>query len=475
MSDIKILLTNTRCKLSGDIKVANKLRNKLRFRHPNAWFLRKHMPKGWDGYVYDITESWTIRVGLIPKLIKQMEEDGIDWEVIDNRDPLDYMGVPLKLTPNIELRDYQREAIRSVVTNELPDGTSFPISVVNAATNAGKTLITAGIHKSFKGANTLVLLNSSDLFNQGLKEYPELLPGVDIGFIQGKKYNHWGDFTVAMVQTLSRNIKGFKSKLSNIDIVIVDECDLADNKTYKTVLNNLFNSKVRVGLSGSIYLSNLKKHQLKNNNLMAFFGEEVFNISKAEMVKLGYSSNLVIKVNPGSMGLGNPGDYKMEYDNNIIFNPGRNEILKSRVSFNLSKGRIPLLIIVKFHNHVEEVYKLLKDWLKDTFEIAYVHHKVKDREDIINQFRAGGIDILVASMIIKRGQNLPLIRCLINAAAGDSEETVLQIMGRAERTHESKSKTYLEDFFDDGYYLKRHSKHRVNYYKKQGFKVIKLY
>ena len=36
-------------------------------------------------------------------------------------------------------------------------------------------------------------------------------------------------------------------------------------------------------------------------------------------------------------------------------------------------------------------------------------------------------------------------------------------------------KVYFEDFYDQGAYLLRHSKHRLSYYKREGFKVIELY
>lgn len=368
-----------------------------------------------------------------------------------------------------------------IVKTEVISGDAWDIEVKDSHSYISNgfishnTLIAAGIHKSYKKPKTLLLLKSVDLFNQAKKEYPELLPNDDIGFVQGSKNNHWGDFTVAMVQTLSRNIGKFKGYLQNIDIVIVDEADEGTSKQYKTVLNTLYNTTVRVGLSGSIYLSKLKKHELKNFELRSFFSDEIFIITKKEMVKKGFSTNLVIKINGLEPREPLPGDYKKEYDENIIFNEDRNNKIVERISFNINRGRIPLLIICRYHNHVDEVFDYVDRSFGQDFSINKVHHKTLDRETIIEDFREGKIDILIASLIIKRGQNLPLIKCLINAAGGDSEENVIQIMGRAERKHESKNKTIIEDFMDSGHFLKRHSKHRVIYYKKQGFKVIQLY
>jgi len=69
-----------------------------------------------------------------------------------------------------------------------------------------------------------------------------------------------------------------------------------------------------------------------------------------------------------------------------------------------------------------------------------------------------------------------LIKYIQNAAASDSQETISQIMGRGERISDTKKRYYLDDFYDDGQYLRRHSKHRINYYKEEGFKInLKYY
>jgi len=470
---ITINLTNTYCKLKGDLKELNKLRNELRFRHPNAWFLRQHMPRGWDGFVNDISENGTIRVGLIPKLIRQCNEFNIKYKINDQRILPEFKGIPKKLG-EFKLRPYQSLATNKIVHNTI-DGTPFPIGVINAATNAGKTLIASAIHKSYKGIKTIVLLNSTDLFNQGLREFPELLPDTDIGFIKGQKYQKWGDFTIAMVQTLSRDIRRYRNKLLEYDVCIIDECDLADNKTYRNIITKMYHTSVRVGMSGTVYLSSLKKHQLKNNNIRSFFGDELFKISKKELIKKGHSSNLVIKMLPGGKGEAVPGDYRQEYSNIISNNIYRENKVIERLHFNISRGRIPILVVCQYHEHVERLFHKVNEEFSADFSVRYAHHKIKDRKDIFNDFRLGKIDILISSMIVKRGQNLPLIKVIINAAGGDSHENVSQIMGRGERKHESKKKTIIEDFFDDGKYLSRHSKHRISFYRKEGFKVIRLY
>lgn len=62
-----------------------------------------------------------------------------------------------------------------------------------------------------------------------------------------------------MVQSLAGNINRYQKFLSEIDMVLIDEADVIDNKTYKTVIQHLYNSRVRVGLSGTLYMSDLKR------------------------------------------------------------------------------------------------------------------------------------------------------------------------------------------------------------------------
>lgn len=68
------------------------------------------------------------------------------------------------------------------------------------------------------------------------------------------------------------------------------------------------------------------------------------------------------------------------------------------------------------------------------------------------------------------------MRTLINAAGGDSEANLLQVLGRGlRRLPGQKDEIDVYDFYDQGKYLMRHSKHRIIWYKKEGFPVEELW
>lgn len=471
MADITIQINNNKCKLYGDLKTLMQLQKAFNIKHPNAWHVRRYMPKGWDGMVKYITDAAFFKIGLLQDVVKWLLDNGHEVYFDDLRFDLSYAKVPKKIgkfTP----RPYQGNAIKSVINNEV-NGLIHPVGVINAATNAGKTTIMAGIYLAYKREHkALVLINDADLYDQFKKEIPELVGEEYFGYVRGKEQN-WNDFTIAMVQTLSRNINSYKNKLAEYDIVLVDECDLGDNKTYKSVLQNCFNATVKVGLSGSIYVSKLKKDLMKNQNLRSFFGNEVYIITKRELADKGFSTKLRIKMVLGNTNPGIRGDFRKEYQENITDNKKRHLVSVNRTKRAIKKGRLPALIVVQFHDHLDNLLKIYRKKLGDKYRIEGVHHKTPNRKQILEDFREGKIDILISTFIVKRGKNFPLLKYLQNAAGSDSQETIIQIMGRMERTHESKKVGYIEDIWDDGIYLLRHSKHRYNYYKKQGFPVLK--
>jgi superfamily II DNA or RNA helicase len=463
------------CELSGPAKFTNRLYNIFRIKHPDAWHIRIYSrANNWDGYVKYISDYGQFRIGLLNKVYQECIKTGQKVKIIDQRPKLGITPeVPNQLGDKL-LREVQKKALEKILFNKVGN-IPFIICASDLAVNFGKTLIFCGLHQAFKRKlKTVLLLNSSDLFNQFKTEIPQLLPGEDIAFIQGSKCNNWGNFNVCMVQSLSANIRKYQKFLSEVDMVLIDEADVIDNKTYKTVIQHLYNSRIRVGLSGTIYMSQLKKKLVHNMNIMSFIGDKVNEVKLVEMMEKGYSTPIVCKMIYAPFKYSGNDDYPTEYKKVITDNVKAYELSLRRTKFNLRYNRLPMLIVCKFIDHCEKLYKYYTKHLGDEYTIQYVHHNTKGRDEILRQFRNGEIDILIATTIISRGQNFPELKYLQNTASMDSNEKSLQILGRLARTHMSKKKAYLDDLVFPGNYLKRHGNHRKNYYLKEKLKVIKI-
>jgi ATP-dependent helicase IRC3 len=469
---VKIEINNNNTyKLHGKLKFLTKLYKKFKVKHPNAFYLRRggYMPRGWDGCIDYITDNLTFKAGLLQMIVKEIHNMGEKVEIIDNR--LDFNVKP-KLVEYVgehKMRPEQTQALKALLHNEVANIKHY-IAVYDAATNFGKTTLMASIYHAFRRKiPTIVLLKDGDLFEQFKQELPKLIPKEDLGFVRNKNMD-FKNFTVVMVQSLAPKVSMYKNTLAKYGIALVDEADEGDSKTYKKILTNLYNCKVRVGLSGTIYMSKYKKDEMKNMNLRSFFGDVIYKITKKEMVEKGYSTPVVIRLYPGST-LPPLGLYPEEYDINITKNKARIKLgihlMKKAEKFK----RLPAIVMFRYHDHGILIHKMFKKAFPN-LRVELVHGDTKNRKKIISDFREGKIDILVGSYILKRGKNFPTLRYILNMASGDSQETVSQIWGRLERTHENKKKCFMDDFMDEGRYLKRHSKHRRNYYISEGMKVI---
>lgn len=464
---IKITVTNNICELGGLLKEQNKLFEAFKVRIPGAFYLRKYMPRGWDGKKCYITEAHRFKTGLLPDILRKCEELKIEYTLIDNR-PLKLIRKPeftRDLCPPYEMRGkykYQGDAVKALIKNKV-GGLKFQRGGIKVATNGGKTVISSGIYMAYQEP-TIFLMNSKELFEQALKDIPKIIDE-RVGII-GKGKVIWAKFMICMVGTMKSRMPSIKQKLQEYKVLIVDEGDLVDNKTNKTVIQNLYNTMVRVQLSGTLNASPLKKGLIHNMNVKEFFGDIIFEVTNRELIDLGISSEVEVKFLEGNIDPMIGYGYPDQVEHGIIVNKDRNRKIIQRSLYHALEGRRNQLIIAQRHRHIKRIYnRLVKAHIG--LNIDWVHHSRKDRFQVVDKFEKGEIDILVGSMILKRGKNFPLMNYMLVAGGGKSPANILQLLGRAFRGCK-----HMEDFWDEGKNLKQHSRRRALFYKKEKIKVI---
>lgn len=474
MTTIIIQNCNT-CKLDGPRKILNKLYQEYRKAHPNRWqIIMNSRGRGWDGYIDYIRDTGTFRIGLLPKIRESLIALGEEVKIEDKRPSLKVEPIISPYLGNTQLYPDQIKALKKLLYNKI-GGKPFLIGAGDYSVGFGKSLLLCAIHKAFGfKLRTLVLLKDADLFKQFKRELPPLLPGENITFVQGGKVDDWGNFTVAMVQSVSQNIKKYQRYLAMTDIVLIDEADQIDNKTYKSVITNLWNAPIRIGLSGTIYLSKLKKDEVKNLNIMSFIGPKMDEVRIKTQMNKGRATPVVVKMVEAVTSKTEEGlDYDEEYHKVIVDNPEAYEILSQRIRPHIMADRLPILVVTRFIPHCEKVYKYLTESYPG-HNITYIHNNVKNRDKVMQEVREGKVDILVSTLIISRGKNIPQLRAIINMASMKSQELTIQILGRLVRLCQGKSKGYLDDIHFKGKYLSRAGNKRKNIYLKEKLKVIKI-
>jgi superfamily II DNA or RNA helicase len=441
------------------------LREEFKLRSPGYFYSNKWRLRQWDGYVRYITERGYYPTGLSEDIVKYLIKKNIKYSIKLQREPLGVYPIPRKLG-KLELRPYQLNAVKAVVTKSLK-GNPFPRGILHEATNAGKNLIAAALFRAYGPYVRLIfIINRTHIYQQAIQELGELLPG-EIGWIGPNRDIKYNRFMVCMAQSLVSQIKSLKQTFYQFDICIVDECHYASSKTYKVLLEKLEYAQVRVGMSGTPL-----KHsdKIKNMNIIAYFGNILHTTHNIELISKGYSTPVQVTIVKGNTKVFKNCSYKEEEERGIVNNEQRNKRAIKRIMLRVKQGNMPILVVCKYHYHTEQIYKLVKSTFPE-LKVNYIHVKVKDRLERLEKFKQGKYHILVSSLLIKEGKNLPLTKAIVYLAAGSSAITILQVIGRLLRKHKSKQKVYFDDFRDKGKYLSKHTRKRLKEYKLEGFTI----
>jgi hypothetical protein len=204
---IKIIINNNQSRLICDRKRIIKLREALKIRAKNYFWSPAYRRRQWDGYVRYISEvNGLFATGLLDQVIALMDSFKYRWKIIDQRD-LVLPNKDITSLGKITFRPDQLEAISLFKNNKLA-GIPFLRGIMAEATNAGKSIIAAGIIGSFSNKKTSILLtNSKDLYNQLLKDFKKIF-GKAVGQVNSTTFD-WQRINICMVQTLSLRIKKF--------------------------------------------------------------------------------------------------------------------------------------------------------------------------------------------------------------------------------------------------------------------------
>jgi superfamily II DNA or RNA helicase len=463
---VRITINNLKVKLEGDLVILKKLYNFLAYKHPEAFYIQQRLKHKWDGMVYPLSERGILSTGLLPKAWEFMSKFTDDYEVIDHRNIPEYEKIPTKVG-NLTLRDFQVEGIRQIVSNDLYS-IPWPRGFIFAGMAAGKTAMMMGVHLAYGCKPTLILVDNKLLYTQLKQDLYNTFS--DYGYMQGKELK-WGKVMVCMVQTLKNRLVEHSQNLREYEIMLVDEADLATSKTYTTIFKTLSWISVRVGFSGTIFLRELKKDILRNNTLREYFGEIIFSITSKELEDQGYTTKALIKIIPGMDPKNtNPEGFMEEFRDLLEDDPDRLDLLLQRVKYNLYTNKFPIMVYTRYISQTETIFKFLRSKLPKKYKIAFLHHKSEDKEQLV-KFKDGKIHILVCSLFLKRGINLPRVKVIINMSAGEFYSNPIQILGRGVRLHDNKKVFIFEDFMDGGKYLSKHARQRLIHYKKQGHEI----
>ena len=282
----------------------------------------------------------------------------------------------------------------------------------------------------------------------------------DVGILNGKKNDTENKkYIFATIGSLKK-IPSF----STFNMLLIDEVHHASAKRHQELFESV-SFPVQIGFSatpdkGDDYLfATIKQH----------LGDIIYEVPAEEMIE-----NEVI-AKPSIIFIENEVrpmiDWPSSYKECIINNSERNRMITDIVENHNEK----ILVLIKDVKNKQG--EILKRYIQENTmkNVEFIQGSTKNREEVLDWFENGDLDVLISTNILNEGISLKEIRILINASGGKSKVENLQKLGRGTRIKDDKKKVLVYDFLDLGNrFTEKHSKERIKIYKKEGFTDIKI-
>ena len=449
---------------------------KLSVKHPRAQYIDS---AGFFDGVFHKFNKYHNRLArpLLTELTKICKGYGMPFTIADDRPPLPGVQESI-ITPDllagVKLYDYQLEAIRSVIHNE--------VGIISANTGSGKTEIMSGIVKVVNRP-TVILCDMTIIVDQ-IKERLELREATkEVGmFYAGKRPNGQqvivGSFQSLIIPTAPKklekdtpesyrlkcrafntrrkNARNLRTIIGKCDLLLVDECDIATSKRWKQLFWHWFKGRRRYGFSGTPFDD---AKPVENLVLKEHLGSIIFHVPREEVEK----NKRIIPVSYTSIAFGDEtmirdkAAYDIAMKEQMIENVSFHKLVATIATRTTKDPSYGTLILVES----QPLGYALESMIEGSKFICG-DHRMKERKKAIAAFESRECQVLIGGKIIKRGLDLQGgCESLIIATGGKLASDFGQKIGRAVRVNERGFAQIYDFFFLGNHYLYGHSRKRL--------------
>lgn len=324
---------------------------------------------------------------------------------------------------------------------------------------------------------------------QGAEDFEEYgledVLGCDVQLIHGGNKNKKS--SGLMIGTYQSLVKQDESFYDDVEAIFVDESHQGSSKSIKEVISKCRKARYRFGLSGTF--TNRKSAEFLT--IQQFLGPLVMEISPNFLFENKYATPVSIKVvkmdwlDPEiKEKLADLRTNKTEVEGNDLFNIERRLVVGSERRLNFvvdfinktSKNSLVLFQSVA-DGYGKRIYDQLREIQSDR-EVFYIDGDTDpmQRDYFKGQMESGSNKIMVASFgTLSTGVSIKNIHNIFLCESYKSEVLIKQSLGRGMRKLEGKEKVNIIDFVDDfsyngsANYLLKHSKDRIDIYKREKF------
>jgi len=466
-------------KIEADADIRRELGEYFTFEVPGFKFMPQFRNRVWDGKIRLFSyATGKIYTGLYHYIINWCNENNVqvvdgtkikDTNVDDNK--IEQFIKALKI-PNIEVRDYQKEAfVHAVKKNRC---------LLLSPTASGKSLIIYLIVifnllrlKESKQNKILIVVPTTSLVEQLFKDFK------DYGYNSERNVHkiyqgHDKETSKRVIITTWQSIYNMPKKwFSDIGTVIGDEAHLFKAVSLTKIMTKLTKCKYRVGLTGT--LDGTKTHKLVLEGLFGNVNKVVSTTELQEKGKLAALKIFCLVLQHGKTERDFLKDktYQEEMDY-LVSNTKRNKYIRNLVT-GLQGNTLCLFQYVEKHG---QTLKEMIEEKADDKKIFYVHGGIEaeEREKIRFITEKSDNAIIVASFgTFSTGINIRNLHNIVFASPSKSRIRNLQSIGRGLRLKDNNSEATLYDISDDLSYNEKenytlaHFRERINIYNEEDF------
>lgn len=368
------------------------------------------------------------------------------------------LNKPVNYNANINLYDYQKDALNSLVRSRG--------GILQSKAGSGKTRVGIALACAL-GKKTLWLTHTSELLNQSYNAAAEFIDKKLLGKISAGKMQISEGITFATVQTLCK--ADLQALRYEWDMIVVDECHRASMSVtratmFSKVLNNLA-ARYKYGLSATLHRADgliLCTYALLGG-VAHTVPDSVVNTMRVEIQKKDTGVQI------SRQCLDTDGTLVYARLINYLADCGKRNLQIATDIMELCNDKHSIILLSDRVSHLQEIHNILpKVYQEDT---VILHGKVKkaDREKALEQMRNKEKHILLATyQLAKEGLDVPCLDRLLLATPVKDYAIVVQSVGRIARVCDGKGEPVVYDYVDDIGFLQGMWKKRCTSYRKDG-------
>lgn len=334
----------------------------------------------------------------------------------------------------MKLYSYQERVLESIVSDPCHS------QLISMPTGTGKTITFLSAIK-MQGKKCLVLVHRKELLEQTKEKALKIgFLQEDISIISSEDKGEIKLLTIAMVQTLNRNLDKYDPK--DVEMMVIDEAHHTISKSYLDIINHfkiLEEKKLLLGFTATPMRGDGKA-------LGNIFISQSFKMTLSEATQNGYIvpvHGLRIEMDKSLKDIDQKqGDYDITQLDKVMNCEEVNRLISNKCT-NLS--RVPAIIFCTSIDHAEKIAKILREQKRKAISVSY-KTKTKTLEKILQMLKDGRIDFITNAIKLSEGFDHPAIQTVIIARPTRSPVLYKQMIGRGLRKYPGKYDCMVMEF-----------------------------